>query len=79
MQPTTMSELVMAMAFAIEDPCGEEAIHLARALIELGRAVPECRRKALTSVLTQLPYLLCHDLEPKPALSYRLRPKETYG
>jgi hypothetical protein len=50
-QPTNMSELVMALAFAIEDPCGEDAIHLARALVEFGRAVPERNRKDMATAL----------------------------
>lgn len=45
LQVDSLSEVVMAVAFTIEDPCGVEAIQLARALIELGRAIPEERRK----------------------------------
>lgn len=50
LQVNDLSEVVMAVAFAIEDPCGLEAIQLARALIELGRATPEAHRKAIINV-----------------------------
>jgi len=49
-QPNDLSEVVMAVAFAIEDPCGVEAIELARALIELGRATPGNRRLGLAAL-----------------------------
>jgi len=52
MNETEANELVMAVAFAIEDPCGVEVIELVRALIELGRATPENRRKGVAA--------LCH-------------------
>lgn len=42
-----LNELVMEVAYAIEDPCGAEAIKLARALIELGRSVPAARRMGI--------------------------------
>lgn len=48
--PNELSELVMTLAFAIEDPCGLEAIELARALIDLGRAIPEKRRKGFAAL-----------------------------
>lgn len=50
MSANSLSEVVMAVAFTIEDPCGVEAIELARALIELGRAVPEERRKNVVAL-----------------------------
>jgi hypothetical protein len=40
----------MAVAFVIEDPCGLGAIELARALIELGRAVPEAHRTTIVGL-----------------------------
>jgi len=49
-QPAELSEVVMAVAFAIEDPCGLETIELARALIDLGRAVPEAHRKTIVGL-----------------------------
>lgn len=50
-QPNDLSEVVMAVAFAIEDPCGLETIELARALIDMGRSVPERQRAGLTQLI----------------------------
>lgn len=58
MQQMTGNEVVMALAFAIEDPCGTEAIQLAQALVELGRSVPDSSRKRLIMVLEELRILL---------------------
>jgi hypothetical protein len=49
-QPNELSEVVMEVAFAIEDPCGLDAIELARALIQLGRAVPTQYRKTIVNL-----------------------------
>jgi len=49
-EPNDLNEVVMAVAFAIEDPCGLEAIELARALIDLGRAIPEKRREGFAAL-----------------------------
>jgi hypothetical protein len=46
-----MSELVMALAFVIEDPCGAEDIGLSRALVELGQVVPEKHRLTMIGLL----------------------------
>lgn len=44
----TENELVMSLAFAIEDPCGAGAIEFARRLLNFGRGVrPEARTKAI--------------------------------
>lgn len=42
--------LLWSLAFAIEDPMGADAIELARALIELGRATPEKHRKTVAGL-----------------------------
>jgi hypothetical protein len=49
-QPNELSEVVMGLAFAIEDPCGFDAIELARALVQLGRAVPIEHRKTIVGL-----------------------------
>lgn len=46
-----MSDLVLELAFVIEDPCGQDEIDLARALIELGRAIPEKHRRTFVGLL----------------------------
>jgi hypothetical protein len=53
-QPADLSEVVMAVAFAIEDPCGVEAIELARALIDFGRVVAPSRRREIALHLRSL-------------------------
>jgi hypothetical protein len=45
-----ISELVIAVAFIIEDPSGVETLELARALVELGRSVPVNRRNAIANL-----------------------------
>lgn len=47
-----MDELVMDLAFAIDDPCGLDAIQLARALIEFGRSIPAAQRVNVAKSLT---------------------------
>jgi hypothetical protein len=42
-------ELVMEMAFAIEDPCGKEAIELAREVLRFLIAVPPEGRAAIAA------------------------------
>lgn len=54
MQSRTTDELVMALAFAIEDPCGKDELDLARALIDLGRGAPGSRRVQLTNAIKEL-------------------------
>jgi hypothetical protein len=49
-QPSELSEVVMAVAFAIEDPCPLDAIELARALVQLGQAVPIEHRKTVVGL-----------------------------
>lgn len=39
-----LDQLVMTFAFAIEDPCGETEIRLARALIRMGRTIEPNQR-----------------------------------
>lgn len=42
---TTPNEnLVFELAFAIDDPCGADAIELAKALIEYGKSIPAHKR-----------------------------------
>lgn len=43
--------LVLELAFAIDDPCGIDAVTLARALIEFGQSVPEGKRLVIASML----------------------------
>lgn len=42
------NNLVLELAFLIEDPCGQTEIDLARSLVELGKAVPERGRADAT-------------------------------
>lgn len=42
-----LKTLVIALAFEIEDPCGENEIRLARALIRMARMVPPELRRAV--------------------------------
>jgi hypothetical protein len=58
---TVMSDLVLELAFVIEDPCGPAEIDLARALIELGRAIPEKRRSTYVEVLRLWTQSFNHD------------------
>jgi hypothetical protein len=44
------SVLVMDLAFAIDDPCGSDAIDLARALVRLGKTIPERHRRTFLSL-----------------------------
>ena len=46
--------LVLELAFAIDDPCGVDAILLAKALIEYGRAVPESQRRETAAELQKI-------------------------
>lgn len=45
-----LENLVLELAFMIDDPCGVDAIELARALVELGRTVPEKHRKTIAGL-----------------------------
>jgi hypothetical protein len=47
---TDLDEVVMALAFAIEDPCGLDALELARALLRLAQTVPAKDRKTIVSL-----------------------------
>ena len=53
-QPGDFATLVMDLAFAIEDPCGVEAIEFARRLVEFGRATPADQRVKATKFLANL-------------------------
>lgn len=46
--------LVVELAFAIEDPCGDDELKLARALIEFGRSMRAEDRPAATEFLLNL-------------------------
>lgn len=39
-----LEQLVMKLAFAIDDPCGADEIRLARALIRMGRSIAPDQR-----------------------------------
>lgn len=57
-QSTALEKLVMDLAFAIEDPCGVEAIKLAGALVTFGRSVPEKNRIMVSQLLVGLSRLM---------------------
>ena len=63
-QSTELENLVMALAFAIEDPCGIEAIKLAGELVRFGRAIPTQHRNYFTKLLAHFAGLM-HELEDK--------------
>jgi hypothetical protein len=63
-QPGDFAALVMDLAFAIEDPCGVEAIELARRLVEFGRAIPEHHRNYFAKLLAHFTGLM-HELEER--------------
>jgi hypothetical protein len=54
MDLANLDTLVMDLAFAIEDPCGEDEIRLARAAIELVRRVEAKNRKHVAIILDDL-------------------------
>jgi hypothetical protein len=49
---------IMSLAFLIEDPCPADAVTLASALVEFGRAVPDGKRDDVASVVIQLTRIL---------------------
>ncbi len=53
-QASELEKLVMDLAFAIEDPCGVEAIGLARALVMFGQTAPEANRALAIQCLVEL-------------------------
>lgn len=57
-QSTAVETLVMDLAFAIEDPCGVEAIKLAGALVRFGQNVPEGNRVMVAQLLVGLSRLM---------------------
>lgn len=51
---TDMANLVLDLAAAIEDPCGEDEIHLARSVIDLLLRTPRENRVFLAEILAWL-------------------------
>ncbi len=55
---SNLEEVIMGLAFCIEDPCPADAVTLASALVEFGQAVPEAKRDDVASVVIQLTRIL---------------------
>jgi len=54
-----LHELIMHLAFAIEDPCGEDEIRLAKALIKIARMTAPWYRKRLAVEIEMACEVIC--------------------
>jgi hypothetical protein len=59
-----LHELIMHLAFAIDDPCGEEEIRLAKALINMARLTAPSYRRTLAIEIETACETLCGSQNP---------------